>query len=352
MRLADFDFALPQERIARFPAERRDHSRLLRLDRRSGRVSHHAFHDLPDLLAAGDFLVMNDSRVLPARLFGRIDGKAAEMLVVRDLGDKTLEVLCRPAAHFKPGAVFRAVDGLQAKVIAVGERGRRRLLFDRAYPQVLELGFAPLPPYIKRRAGEAAERRSFDLERYQTVYARRPGSIAAPTAGLHFTPEILERVRREHPLLEITLEVGEATFQNIEVEDIGRHRMGSERIRIEAEVARRIRELKKQGAGLLAVGTTSVRSLESYALLPEPLEEFSTDIFISPGFRFRMVDKLLTNFHLPKSSLFILASAFAGLDLLQETYREAIAGGLSVFFLRRRDVDRIKDISCKEKGKR
>lgn len=331
MRLSDFDFALPQERIARFPAERRDASRLLRLDRASGRVSHHTFRDLPGLLAAGDFLVMNNSRVLPARLFGRINGKAAEMLVVRDLGDRKLEVLCQPAAHFRPGAVFRALDGLRAEVIAAGERGRRQLLFDREYPQVLESGFAPLPPYIKRKAGEAAERRSFDLERYQTVYAQRPGSIAAPTAGLHFTPDVLERLRRERPLLEITLEVGEATFQKIEVEDIRRHRMGSERIRIEAAVARRIQELKKQGGELLAVGTTSVRSLESYALLPEPLEEFRSDIFIHPGFRFRMVDKLLTNFHLPKSSLFILASAFAGLDLLQETYREAIAEGYRFF---------------------
>jgi S-adenosylmethionine:tRNA ribosyltransferase-isomerase len=331
MNLSAFDFDLPPELIARFPAERRDDSRLLRLDRRSGQVSHHTFHDLPGLLAAGDFLVMNDSRVLPARLFGRIDGKAAEMLVVRDLGDKTLEVLCQPAAHFRPGAVFSGEGGLSAEVIAAGGRGRRRLRFDRDYAQVLELGYAPLPPYIKRKAGEAAEQRNFDLERYQTVYAQRPGSIAAPTAGLHFTPEILERLRRDHPLLEITLEVGEATFQKIESEDIEGHRMGSERIRISAATARRLRELKDSGGKLLAVGTTSVRSLESFALLPAPLEEFSSDIFIHPGFHFRMVDQLLTNFHLPKSSLFILASAFAGLDLLQETYREAIREGYRFF---------------------
>ncbi len=331
MKLSAFDFHLPPELIARFPAECRDGSRLLRLDRRSGRVSHHRFHDLPGLLAAGDFLVMNDSRVLPARLFGRIDGKAAEMLVVRDLGDKTLEVLCQPAAHFRPGAVFTGEGGLRAEVIAAGGRGRRRLLFDRDYRQVLELGFAPLPPYIKRKAEEAARHRRLDLERYQTVYAQRPGSIAAPTAGLHFTPEILGRLRREHPLLEITLAVGEATFQKIEAEDIDRHRMGSERIHIGAATARRMLELKEHGGKLLAVGTTSVRSLESYALLPAPLEEFSSDIFIRPGFHFRMVDQLLTNFHLPKSSLFILASAFAGLDLLQETYGQAIREGYRFF---------------------
>ncbi len=331
MRLSDFDFALPQELIARFPAERRDGSRLLRLERRSGAVSHHLFRDLPVLLNAGDFLVMNNSRVRPARLLGRIGGRAAEMLVVKDLGGRKLEVLCQPAARFTPGAEFVSDGGARAEVLAVGERGRRQLLFDREYERVLEQGYAPLPPYIKRKAGEAASRRCFDLDRYQTVYARDPGSIAAPTAGLHFTAEILALLREKYPLLEITLDVGEATFQKIEVEDIDRHRMGSETIRIDAATARRIRELKEQGGRLLAVGTTSVRSLESLALLPEPLEEFDSKIFISPGFRFRLVDKLLTNFHLPKSSLFILASAFAGVELLRETYREAICEGYRFF---------------------
>jgi S-adenosylmethionine:tRNA ribosyltransferase-isomerase len=325
MPLTDFDFHLPQELIARLPAEHRDGSRLLRLERGSGAVSHHRFSDLPGLLAAEDFLVMNDSRVLPARLLGRIAGKAAELLVVKTHGGNTLEVLCQPAARFVAGAEFVSDGGPRAVVLAGGERGRRLLLFDRPYEQVLEHGYAPLPPYIKRKAQEAADRRRFDIERYQTVYARDPGSIAAPTAGLHFTPEVLARVREKHELLQVTLAVGEATFQKIESEDISRHRMGSEAIRIDPGTARRIRELKEQGGSLLAVGTTSVRSLESYALLSEPACEFSSDIFISPGFRFRLVDKLLTNFHLPKSSLFILASAFAGLEVLQEAYRQAIA---------------------------
>ncbi|MCU0236887.1 MAG: tRNA preQ1(34) S-adenosylmethionine ribosyltransferase-isomerase QueA [Acidobacteria bacterium] len=325
MRLSDFDFTLPAERIARFPAERRDGSRLLMLERRSGAVSHHRFAELPDLLETDDFLVMNNSRVLPARLLGRIAGKAAELLVVRDLGDNTLEVLCRPAAQFIPGAEFIADGGPRAEVLARGGRGRRQLRFDRETARVLEHGYAPLPPYIKRKAGEAAACRDFDLERYQTVYARDPGSIAAPTAGLHFTPEVLARVRERHPLLEITLDVGEATFQKIESEDISRHRMGSETIRIDSETARRLLELRSRGGRLLAVGTTAVRSLESFARLSEPLTEFASDIFISPGFDFRLVDKLLTNFHLPKSSLFILASAFAGLEALQEAYRQAIA---------------------------
>jgi S-adenosylmethionine:tRNA ribosyltransferase-isomerase len=324
MKLSDFDFDLPRERIARFPAERRDGSRLLRLDRASGSVSHHCFHELPGLLAADDFLVINNSRVVPARLLGRIGGRSAEMLLVRDLGDGKVEALCLPASRFKPGAVFAMEDGPRGEVTATGPRGRRVLLFDRNGAKVLEHGFAPLPPYIKRKAQEAVARRGFDLERYQTVYAQFPGSIAAPTAGLHFTPGVLESVREKHAVLEITLEVGEATFQKIESENISEHRMGSEKIRIDAETARCLAELKGKGQPLLAVGTTSVRSLESYALLPEPAGEFRSDLFIRPGFHFRMVDKLLTNFHLPKSSLFILVSAFTGLELLQETYMEAI----------------------------
>jgi S-adenosylmethionine:tRNA ribosyltransferase-isomerase len=331
MKLSEFNFDLPNESIARFPAERRDGSRLMVVRRGSGAIGHHRFSDLPGLLEDGDFLVMNDSRVRPARLFGTINGRAAEMLVVKDLGAGKMEVLCQPAARFRPGAVFAGENGLRAEVLAAGERGRRVLRFDREYERVLESGYAPLPPYIKRRGEDAARFRVLDLERYQTVYARRPGSIAAPTAGLHFTPEILARIKEKHPLLEITLEVGEATFQMIEVEDIDRHRMGSEKITIARSVAERIARLKGEGRRLLAVGTTTVRSLESFALLPEAPVEFSSDIFISPGFRFQMVDKLLTNFHLPRSSLFILEAAFAGLDLMQEAYGQAIAVGYRFF---------------------
>ena len=324
MKLSEFDFVLPQERIARFPADRRDGSKLMVVNRGSGEISHFLFSAIPSLLTADDFLVMNNSRVRAARLFGRIHNKAAEMLIVKNLGQRKMEVLCQPAAHFKPGAVFNGSEGLQAEVLQIGKRGRRLLHFNKEYEQVLAQGYAPLPPYIKRKAGEAGLYRDFDLERYQTVYARDPGSIAAPTAGLHFTSEILARIRGKNPLLEITLEVGEATFQKIEVEDIDEHRMGSERIIIRQEAADRIRALKRNGKKLLAVGTTTVRSLESFALLPDPLAEFSSEIFISPGFRFRLVDKLLTNFHLPRSSLFILVSAFAGLDLMQRAYALAI----------------------------
>jgi S-adenosylmethionine:tRNA ribosyltransferase-isomerase len=330
-KLADYNFVLPPGLIARFPADRRDGSKLMVVDRGNGEISHHRFFDFPALLGADDFLVMNNSRVRPARLIGRIEGKAAELLIVKNLGQRKLEVLCQPAAHFKPGAEFTGPDGLQAEVLAAGERGRRLLLFNRDYEQVLAHGYAPLPPYIKRKAGEAGQCRDFDLERYQTVYARDPGSIAAPTAGLHFTPELLARIRRDHLLLEITLEVGEATFQKITAEDIGRHRMGSEKIIIGSEAAGRIRELKNRGKKLLAVGTTSVRALESFALLETAHNEFHSDIFISPGFRFRMVDRLLTNFHLPQSSLFILVSAFAGLELMKKAYALAIEQGYRFF---------------------
>jgi S-adenosylmethionine:tRNA ribosyltransferase-isomerase len=324
MKLSDFDFVLPQELIARFPADRRDRSKLMVLNRGNGDISHFHFTSLPELLAKDDFLVMNNSRVWPARLLGSVGGKAVEMLVVRNLGGRKLEVLCRPAAAFKKGNVFHGRDGLRAEVFQIGERGRRLLLFDRDYEQVLEHGYAPLPPYIKRNAQQAELYRSYDLERYQTVYAKNSGSIAAPTAGLHFTPEILTRVRRQNQVLEITLDVGEATFQKIASENLNEHRMGSEKIIINHDVARHIRELKCGGKKLLAVGTTTVRSLESYALLKTATEEFHSNIFISPGFCFRMVDKLLTNFHLPQSSLFILVSAFASLDLMKKAYALAI----------------------------
>ncbi|HSQ35616.1 MAG TPA: S-adenosylmethionine:tRNA ribosyltransferase-isomerase, partial [Candidatus Binatia bacterium] len=211
MKLSEFNFDLPSERIARFPAERRDESRLMRVDRGSGEVRHLRFSDLPGLLGADDFLVMNDSRVRPARLIGQVAGKAAEMLIVKNLGRRRLEVLCQPAARFTVGAVFTGPDGLRADVLASGARGRRRLLFDRDFGQVLALGYAPLPPYIKRKAEEAEQHRVFDLERYQTVYARDPGSVAAPTAGLHFTAGVLSRIAEKSQLLQITLEVGEAT---------------------------------------------------------------------------------------------------------------------------------------------
>lgn len=324
MKLADFNFDLPSELIARFPADCRDGSKLMVVNRENGEISHFYFSAFPELLNADDFLVMNNSRVLPARLLGKIGSKTAELLIVKKIASRRLEVLCQPSAAFEIGTVFCGQDGLQAEVVEIGKRGRRLIACDRDYEQVLEQGYAPLPPYIKRKGQQAGVYRSYDLERYQTVYAKNYGSIAAPTAGLHFTPQLLTCIRSRNQVLEITLDVGEATFQKILSENLSEHRMGSEKIIINHEVASHIRELKSRKKKLLAIGTTTVRSLESYALLQVATEEFYSDIFISPGFYFNMVDKMLTNFHLPQSSLFILVSAFAGLDLMKKAYALAI----------------------------
>ncbi len=324
MKLSDFDFELPRGLIARFPAEKRDESRLMVVERQSGRIEHLVFADIVDRIASDSFLVINNTRVLPARLFGHCGGRMVEMLVVRLLPPDLGEVLALPARLLGIGAHVSFPGGLQAEVIEIGPRGRRVLKFGGNRDEILRQGYAPLPPYIKRRYDEASRFRDFDLDRYQTVYSRLPGSIAAPTAGLHFTPEILSRLREKTAVVEITLEVGEATFQKIEREDIEDHRMGTERIVIEKGKIDEILKLRSGGEKLLAVGTTSVRALESYARLRPTEAEFQSDLFISPGFRFQLVDRLLTNFHLPQSSLFILVAAFIGIDLAQEAYRSAV----------------------------
>lgn len=330
--MKDFDFELPEGRIARFPAERRDESRLMVVERQTGRISHRRFGDLIDLVREDDFLVINNSRVVPVRLFGTIGEGAVEILVTpsSDADRQVFEALTLPAKKFKPGVRVTFGRGLTAEVIEIGSRGKRRLRFSRDWPAILRQGYAPLPPYIKRKGDEARQYRDFDLDRYQTVYARHPGSIAAPTAGLHFTPELLAGLRHKTEVLEITLSVGEATFQKIEVEEIEDHRMGRETITIEKEMTARIEKLK-QSKNLVAVGTTTVRSLETYARLKPGTEAFDSELFIYPGFEFRMVDKLITNFHLPRSSLFILACAFAGTDLMKEAYRIALGNHYRFF---------------------
>lgn len=332
MKRSDFHFDLPDECIARFPSQERDESRLMMVNRETGAISHHRFSDIAGLMSKREFLVINDTRVIPAKLFGKINGKPVEMLVV-NIGDGVeTEALALPAKRFKPGerVDIDNAPNVWAEVIDVGCRGRRTLRFNRSFQQVLSSGFAPLPPYIKRKQAEAIVYRQLDLERYQTVYAGKPGSIAAPTAGLHFTPEIMTHITQSHPLVRVTLEVGEATFQKIEVEDLAQHRMGRETITITQEARQRIRQFKQTGP-LTAVGTTSVRSLETWALLDPEEETFYSELFISPGFEFNMTDKLITNFHLPESSLFILVSALAGVELMREAYRVAIAEGYRFF---------------------
>ncbi|MDQ1350473.1 MAG: S-adenosylmethionine:tRNA ribosyltransferase-isomerase [Acidobacteriota bacterium] len=331
MKLQDFYFDLPEDRIARFPAEKRDESRLLVVERKSGHISHHRFKDIVGMVGTDDFLVVNNSKVIPVKLFGKIGVAKVELLITKiDRENNQVEALTLPAKKFKLGARVELGNQLYGEVVGAGSRGRRGLTFNRSVDEVLNVGFAPLPPYIKRKADEAREFRDFDLERYQTVYSKSPGSIAAPTAGLHFTPGIIAEIKKKTEIIEITLNVGEATFQKIEVEDISRHRMGREYITITQQDRERIRRLKET-KHLIAVGTTSVRSLETYALQESEEETFYSEIFISPGFRFRMVDKLITNFHLPESSLFILTAAFGGLELMKEAYRVAIDNGYRFF---------------------
>lgn len=330
MNLKDFYFDLPVECIARFPMEKRDESRLMVVERKTGHISHHRFKDIPGLIDENDFLVVNNSKVIPVRLFGEINDKKVDVLIVKAFNEYEVEALTLPARKFKPGQKVIFGEELWAEVTSVGRRGKRTLCFNKPVDRVLNVGYAPLPPYIKRKYEEAVSFKNLDLERYQTVYSKIPGSIAAPTAGLHFTPRVIEKIKRKSEIIEITLEVGEATFQKIEVENIADHKMGRETIIIAREDRERISRLK-QSKQLIAVGTTSVRSLETYALKQPQEETFYSELFITPGFEFKLTDKLITNFHLPLSSLFILVSAFAGLELMQKAYRIAIEEGYRFF---------------------
>ena len=325
MKLTEFNFELPETRIARFPSKKRDESKLMLVNRKTGEISHHKFKEIVDLIDTRDFLVVNNSKVIPVRLFGQIDGKKVEMLIVKTLENNEAEVLTLPAKRFKTGekVYIENGEGLWAEVMETGYRGRRKLKFNASLEPVLNAGYAPLPPYIKRKYDEAVKYRNLDLERYQTVYSKKPGSIAAPTAGLHFTSDVVEQIKSKTEMIEITLEVGEATFQKIEAEDISNHIMGKEWITIPNETRQQILDLKKT-KNLIAVGTTSVRSMESWASLNPTVERFESQLFISPGYEFKMVDRLVTNFHLPESSLFILVCSFAGIELMHKAYRIAI----------------------------
>lgn len=278
------------------------------------------------MISEKDFLVVNNSRVIPARLFGKIGESRVEILVTAALDQTTAEALTLPARKFKKGSkiLLEPHDAdLCAWVIDSSRRGKRTLKFNKELSVILEMGYAPLPPYIKRKFPDADKFKQLDLERYQTIYSQKPGSIAAPTAGLHFTPELFTAIKKRCAVLELTLSVGEATFQKIEVEDISQHRMGREYISIKKEESEKIAVLK-QSKKLTAVGTTTARALETYALKKTTEENFFSELFIHPGFEFKLVDKLITNFHLPESSLFILVSAFAGLEIMKQAYRVAV----------------------------
>lgn len=324
MNKSDFNFELPTELIAQTPLEKRDTSRLLHLDKHSGEISHGHFTDIKKYLKAGDCLVMNDSRVLPARLLGlRPSGGSVELVLLRDLGNKKWECLSRPGRKTKPGQEIVFGDGiLKARVESVTEGGNRIVKFDYdgVFLEILErLGKMPLPPYIKEELS--------DSERYQTVYSKELGSAAAPTAGLHFTKELLSELEEMGvKLCYVTLHVGLGTFRPVKAEKIEDHEMHSEFCMVPKETAETIMQTKRDGGRVVAVGTTSCRTLESFTDENGCIEECSgwTNIFIYPGYKFKCINALITNFHLPESTLIMLVSALAGRENVLNAYNEAV----------------------------
>lgn len=324
LKKSDFYYELPEELIAQSPLKDRDSSRLLCLWRESGKITHSRFSQLPCLLREGDLLILNDSRVIPARLFGSRDtGGAVELVLLRDKGEGVWESLCRPGRKAKIGAHLVFGDGeLEGEVLDVIEGGNRliKFQFQGIFMEILErLGKMPLPPYIT----EELE----DSERYQTVYSKTPGSAAAPTAGLHFTEELLAKIRQKGVKTAfVTLHVGLGTFRSVKEERVENHIMHSEYCEISVETANMANEAKQSGGRVIAVGTTSCRTLESQAASDGMLKPVSgwTDIFIYPGYKFKCIDGLITNFHLPESTLIMLVSALAGRKNVLKAYGEAI----------------------------
>lgn len=332
--LAAYDFDLPDALVAQRPADRRDQSRMLVLHRATGEIEDRRFSDLPTYVRAGDAVVMNDTRVVPARLVGRRGGGGrAELFLVRRLADGVWEALARPGRKLREGAVVHLDGGLAGEVVGVDEEsGRRRVRFTQAgapFPDAEAeqaaldaIGQMPLPPYIARDEPDAA-----DLERYQTVYAKARGAVAAPTAGLHFTPEVLQVLRQRGAALhEVTLHVGYGTFEPVKAEDLREHRVAAETIEVGEETARSLNNVRQAGGRVIAIGTTTTRALESAAGADGRLRAFSgpTDLTVTPGYRFRAVDALLTNFHLPQSSLLVLTGTFGGREAVLTAYRHAV----------------------------
>lgn len=332
MELSQFDYDLPLSAIAQEPATPRDASRLLVLDRARGGWEDHLFADLPGLLRPDDCLVVNESRVIPARLLGARadDGRPVELLLVREIAPDRWEALARPARRCVPGVRIALGGGAaHAVVVAEGADGVRVVAFDAPWPVsgLLERhGLPPLPPYITRHAAPGPE----DRERYQTVYARADGSVAAPTAGLHFTPALLDRIRaRGVEVHALTLHVGPGTFRPVKAPTIEAHRMDGEAVSIPSATAAAVNRARAAGRRVVAVGTTTTRSLEWAAAAHGRVAAGAgcADLFIHPPYAFRVVDALLTNFHLPRSTLLMLVAALAGRDLVLSAYRHAVAAG-------------------------
>ncbi|MCI8326167.1 MAG: tRNA preQ1(34) S-adenosylmethionine ribosyltransferase-isomerase QueA [Lachnospiraceae bacterium] len=325
MDVKDFYFDLPQELIAQDPLEDRSSSKLLVLDKKTGKVEHRVFKDIVSYFNSGDCLVLNNTKVIPARLFGVKEGTEAhiEILLLKRREDDVWETLVKPGKKARPGTKLIFGDGiLTGKVLDVVEEGNRLIQFsyEGIFEEILDiLGQMPLPPYITHQLK--------DKNRYQTVYAKYDGSAAAPTAGLHFTPELLERIREKGVrIAEVTLHVGLGTFRPVKVENVLDHHMHSEFYRIDEEAAAQINETKQNGRRVICVGTTSCRTLESAVKEDGTIEASSgwTDIFIYPGYQFKILDTLITNFHLPESTLLMLVSALAGREHVLAAYQEAV----------------------------
>lgn len=325
MKTEDFDYELPEHLIAQTPIQKRDTSRMMVLDKKTGEIEHRHFHDIIDYLDENDVLVLNDTKVMPARIYGVKEetNAAIELLLLKEMENDTWECLTKPAKRVKIGSVISFGDGrLKALCIEEKEEGIRvfKLDYEGILYEILDsLGEMPLPPYIHEKLQ--------DKDRYQTVYAKNVGSAAAPTAGLHFTKELLEELKKKGvTILYITLHVGLGTFRPVNVEDVTKHKMHSEFYALSKEVADTLNQAKKDGKRIISVGTTSTRTLETIVNKYGKFEECSgwTDIFIYPGYTFKAIDSLITNFHLPKSTLIMLVSALAGKEHILNAYHEAV----------------------------
>ena len=330
MKVSDFDYELPKELIAKFPVEPRDSSRLMVLHRNTGEIEHRVFRDIVEYLKPGDVLVINDTKVIPARLFGKLEtGGKVELLLVRQPGLGIWEVMAKPARKLKEGKRIYFDEELEAVVKGYSGEGRRIVEFilksNKDFMEKLEeIGHIPLPPYIER------EEKPEDREKYQTVFARKEGAVAAPTAGLHFTEELLQKLKDKGIIIKnITLHVGPGTFKPVKVENVEEHQMDYETYHVPEDTAAEINRAKEEGRRVIAVGTTVTRTLESAAEKDGKVKpgEGSTNLFIYPGYRFKVIDALITNFHLPRSTLLMLVSAFAGRERILNAYREAVKKG-------------------------
>lgn len=324
MKTEDFDFYLPEELIAQTPLDKRDSSRLLVLNKETGDINHRYFSNIIDYLKEGDVLVLNDTKVMPARIIGTKEdtGAVIELLMLKENDKDIWEVLCKPAKRVKIGTRIKFSDNLEAECVGVGEEGIRifKFIYSGIFYEILdELGEMPLPPYIHEKLK--------DKDRYQTVYAKNIGSAAAPTAGLHFTKELMDKIIKKGIKIEyVTLHVGLGTFRPVSVDDVTKHKMHSEFYQMSSSTAFNLNEAKKNNRRIISVGTTSTRTLETIINLYGEFKECSgwTDIFIYPGYKFKAIDALITNFHLPKSTLLMLVSALAGKENIMNAYNEAV----------------------------